>query len=149
MLSIYFYVISHKLVSASLRKPCGFFPMGFDWNPTHFILGANRVVDKRVKQVRLTIGRVGGWQGYSQTKCETLWAPKLVWAKKHPKSWFLLFVNYDLMSCEVFPQNHFHKLWDFLMFYQIFLSPQVKRCAIITRKHGIYLVPHELPNVGN
>ena len=32
------------------------------------------------------------------------------------------------------------------MFYQIFLSPQVKRCAIITYKHGIYELPHELPN---
>ena len=32
------------------------------------------------------------------------------------------------------------------MFYQIFLSPQVKRCAIITYKHGIYKLPHELPN---
>ena len=31
------------------------------------------------------------------------------------------------------------------MFYQIFLSPQVKRCAIITDKHGIYELPHELP----
>ena len=36
--------------------------------------------------------------------------------------------------------------WDFLMFYQIFLSPQVKRCAIITHKHGMYELPHELPN---
>ena len=29
------------------------------------------------------------------------------------------------------------------MSYQIFLSPQVKRCAIITYKHGIYTLPHE------
>ena len=33
-----------------------------------------------------------------------------------------------------------------LMFYQIFLSSQMKRCAIITYKHGIYELPHELPN---
>ena len=32
------------------------------------------------------------------------------------------------------------------MFYQFFLSPQVKRCAITTYKHGIYELPHELPN---
>ena len=32
------------------------------------------------------------------------------------------------------------------MFYGIFLSPQVKRWAIITYKHGIYELPHELPN---
>ena len=36
--------------------------------------------------------------------------------------------------------------WDSLMFYQIFLSPQVKRCAINTYNHGIYGLPHELPN---
>ena len=32
------------------------------------------------------------------------------------------------------------------MFYQIFLSPEVKRWAIITYKHGIYELSHELPN---
>ena len=31
---------------------------------------------------------------------------------------------------------------DFLMFYQIFLSLQVKSCVIITYKHGIYELPH-------
>ena len=36
--------------------------------------------------------------------------------------------------------------WEFSMFYQIFLSPQVKRWAIITYKHGIYELPHELPD---
>ena len=36
--------------------------------------------------------------------------------------------------------------WDFLMFYQIFLSPQVKQCAIINYEHGTYELPHELPN---
>ena len=32
------------------------------------------------------------------------------------------------------------------MFYQFFRSPQVNRCAIITYKHGMYEVPHELPD---
>ena len=36
--------------------------------------------------------------------------------------------------------------WGFLMFYQIFLSPQVKRCAIITYKHAIYELPNDLEN---
>ena len=36
--------------------------------------------------------------------------------------------------------------WDFSMFYQIFLSPQVKRWAIITYKRGIFELSHELPN---
>ena len=32
------------------------------------------------------------------------------------------------------------------MFHQIFLSPQGKRWAIITHKHGIYELHHELLN---
>ena len=32
------------------------------------------------------------------------------------------------------------------MFYQIFLSPQVKRWAIITYKYGNYELPNELLN---
>ena len=38
--------------------------------------------------------------------------------KKNPKSWFLLFVTYDLMSCEVFTYNRFHnimRLFDVLL----------------------------------
>ena len=31
------------------------------------------------------------------------------------------------------------------MFYQIFLSPQVKRRVIIINKRGIYELSHELP----
>ena len=34
--------------------------------------------------------------------------------------------------------------WDSLIFWQIFLSPQGKRCAIITYKHGTYELPNEL-----
>ena len=32
------------------------------------------------------------------------------------------------------------------MFYQVFLSPQVKRWTFITYKHGLYELPHELQN---
>ena len=32
------------------------------------------------------------------------------------------------------------------MFYQIFLSPEVKQSPIITYKHGIKELPHELRN---
>ena len=32
------------------------------------------------------------------------------------------------------------------MFYQVLLSPQVKQRMIINYKHGIYELPHELPN---
>ena len=37
--------------------------------------------------------------------------------------------------------------WDFLMFYQIFFSPQVKWCVIISNKHGIFELPHEFPKL--
>ena len=32
------------------------------------------------------------------------------------------------------------------MLYQVFFLSQVKRCAIIAYKHGIYELPQELPN---
>ena len=35
--------------------------------------------------------------------------------------------------------------WD-LMFYQIYHSVQVKRSTIISNKHGLYELPHELLN---
>ena len=37
-------------------------------------------------------------------------------------------------------------LWDFLMLYQISLSPQVKRSVIIGNKQGVYELPRELVN---
>ena len=37
-------------------------------------------------------------------------------------------------------------LWDFLMFYHFFFSPQVKRSAVTINKQGVYKLPHELPN---
>ena len=37
-------------------------------------------------------------------------------------------------------------LWDYFMFHQIFLSPQVKRSAIISNKQSVYELPHELSN---
>ena len=52
---------------------------------------------------------------------------------------------------KVLNKTHYYTIsfimfWDFSMFYQIFLSPQVKRCAIITYKHGIFKLPHEFYN---
>ena len=58
---------------------------------------------------------------------------------------------YHKPSCPSVTKNSMSKVatinciifWDFMMFYQAFLSPQVKRCAITTYKHGIYKLPHE------
>ena len=36
--------------------------------------------------------------------------------------------------------------WDFLILYQIFFSPQVKWSVIISNKHSIYDLSHELSN---
>ena len=36
--------------------------------------------------------------------------------------------------------------WDFLIFIQIFLSPQVKQSVINSNKHDIYELPYYLPN---
>ena len=47
---------------------------------------------------------------------------------------------------ENFADNHFYNILRLLMFYQAFLSPQVKRWAIITYKHGMYKLPQQLPN---
>ena len=47
---------------------------------------------------------------------------------------------------EKLPTIIFIILRDFLMFYQIFFSPQVKRWAIISNKHGISELPHDSPN---
>ena len=35
------------------------------------------------------------------------------------------------------------------MFYQIFISSQVKQCTIITYKYGIYKLTYKLPNYLN
>ena len=36
--------------------------------------------------------------------------------------------------------------WDFLILYQNFFSPQVKRSVFISNKHGRYELAHKLPN---
>ena len=36
--------------------------------------------------------------------------------------------------------------WDFLILYQIFFLPQVKKSVIISNNHGIYDLSRELPN---
>ena len=40
--------------------------------------------------------------------------------------------------------NQFHNISNLFNDYQIFLCPQVKQWAIITYKHGIYELPHDL-----
>ena len=55
-------------------------------------------------------------------------------------------LNSLLKSFFMTPTISFIIFSDFLMFYQIFLSLQVERCAIVSYKHGIYEFPHALLN---
>ena len=50
------------------------------------------------------------------------------------------------MNMNVGTTSMFIIFWDFLIIEQILLSPQVKQSGIISNKHGIYELPHELPN---
>ena len=53
---------------------------------------------------------------------------------------------YSLLIAIAQTTSIFVIFWGFLMFYQFFFSPQVKRCAIITYKHAIYILYLELLN---
>ena len=46
---------------------------------------------------------------------------------------------------EKFPGIHFLNILRLFDLSKILLSPQWKRLAIITYKHGIYELPHDLP----
>ena len=79
---------------------------------------------------------------YSRKRCSFQhFRSLLVFVCFHVYLWLCLwsFWYSSTISCIIF--------WDFSMFYKLFLSPQVKRWAIITYKHGIYELPHELRNV--
>ena len=60
----------------------------------------------------------------------------------------LLFFTTEIYDIHIilFSTISFIKFWDFLMFYQIFFSPQVKQWGIITYKLGIWELPYEFPN---
>ena len=55
-------------------------------------------------------------------------------------------VDYRKLKSFQGTHNPFHNILRLFDVKNFFLSPQVKRCAIITYKHGIYELPHELPN---
>ena len=47
---------------------------------------------------------------------------------------------------ENFADSHGHNILRFLLFYQVFLSLQVKGSVIISNKHDIYELRHKLPS---
>ena len=57
-----------------------------------------------------------------------------------------LAANKNMKSKENFAENYFIIFRKFLIFCQFYPAPQVKRCAIVTYKHDMHEIPHELPN---
>ena len=47
---------------------------------------------------------------------------------------------------ENFADNGGQNILRTFLLYQFFIRPQVKRRVIISNKHGIYELPHDLPN---
>ena len=66
------------------------------------------------------------------------WGPKLV--LKDYRVYFRTFSEKDNGNSTI----SFTIFLDFLIFYQIFLSPLVKRWAVIPYKHNIYELPNDL-----
>ena len=61
-------------------------------------------------------------------------------------AWYGLWINTPCFYVLAKPTIIFIIFWDILIFYQIFLSQQVKRSANISNKHGIDELPYELLN---
>ena len=57
-----------------------------------------------------------------------------------------LAVNKNMNSKRKYSRQKFHNVLRLFDVLPNFLSAQVKRCAIITYKHEIYELSHELPN---
>ena len=55
-------------------------------------------------------------------------------------------VNKDTRGKKILQRITVTIFLDFLMFYQIFLLPQVEGSDIISNHHGIYELPHEFSN---
>ena len=91
-----------------------------------------------------------GGGGWSQNLCEVLqiiWNFKITYIdKKNYRTGAMLstiktpLLNFKTSTILVII------FWEFLMFYQISISPQVRRIVINSNKHGIYELRHELPN---
>ena len=58
-------------------------------------------------------------------------------------------VTTDIKEKEKFADKHFHNILRFFDVLPDFLAPNVKRCAIITYKHGIYKLPQNRTELGN
>ena len=68
------------------------------------------------------------------------------YANKYVFNCFLKSIQFIFLIVQTMSTIMVIIFWDFLIFYQIFLSPQMKRSVIISNKHGIYELLYELPN---
>ena len=55
-------------------------------------------------------------------------------------------VNKNIKAKEYFADNHGHNILKLFDTFPFFFSPDVKQRVIISNKHGIYELPHELPH---
>ena len=79
--------------------------------------------------------KISTWQKFSET-----------WESDFKILFDIFLISVSFRDINLRPTILVIIFWDFLIFYQIFLSPQVKRIAIINNKHGIYELPQELLN---
>ena len=101
----------------------------------------------KIEKVHITIKFI---QVYSiSTKFLVKLAILDFWAKLIQK-WYFRSKKRVIISIEFYifeiSYNQFHNILRLFHVYQIFLSLKVERSTIITCTHGIYELPHELPN---
>ena len=79
------------------------------------------------------------WQGSKYASLYShVWQGGSKYASKYSYSKYSYFQSLSTIMVIIF--------WDFLVFYQMFLSPQMKPNPIISNRQGIYELSQELPN---
>ena len=78
---------------------------------------------------------------------------KIAPQKNAPQNVFTIFsllltlsYSFSFLSFLIVTTTIFIMFWDIFIDEQIFFPPQVKRSVIISNKHSICKIPHELPN---
>ena len=73
-----------------------------------------------------------------------IWSHNMIFMKG---LWMSIECLFNVFQKRMFETRIMDKIFsDFLILYQIFFTPHVKRSVIISNKHGMYELPHELPN---
>ena len=78
--------------------------------------------------------------------CNCIWSHFQTPCIAHHKMFYIILRELNVFDKNIKTNNHFYNILRIFEVLPNFFSPQVKRCAIITYKHGIYELSHELPN---